>query len=89
MPIYPKCSLALPTYIWSDHFTFLADVIFEKNKHPNWNHFLERPFYKFIHQYFFRLEFLDGKESLILPYLSRFPVFKRYLFLWIMYKNID
>lgn len=66
-----------------------AKVLLDKNKRPNLYHFLIRPLYRFIHQYFFRLGFLDGKEGLILAYLSGFSVFKRYLFLWTMYRNID
>jgi len=66
-----------------------AKSLHDKNVRPNLMHFLFRPLYRFLHQYFIRLGFLDGKEGLILSYLHGFSVFKRYLFLWTMYRNID
>jgi glycosyltransferase involved in cell wall biosynthesis len=66
-----------------------AQTLFEKNVRPNLYHFLVRPLYRFMHQYILRLGFADGKEGLILAYLSGFSVFKRYLFLWVIYRNID
>ena len=72
------------------HYSKLqAQALFDKNIRPNMYHFLIRPLYRCVHQYVFRLGFLDGKEGLILAYLSAFAVFKRYLFLWTMYRNID
>lgn len=72
------------------HYSKLqAKALFEKNKRPNLYHFLIRPLYRFLHQYFIKLGILDGKEGFILAYLQGFSVFKRYLFLWTMYRNIE
>ena len=66
-----------------------AEMLFEKNVRPNLFHFLVRPWWRFFHQYVIKLGFLDGKEGFILAYLSGFAVFKRYIQLWTMYRNID
>lgn len=66
-----------------------AQALYNKNVRPNLYHFLVRPCYRFWHQYLIRLGFLDGKEGFILAYTSAFAVFKRYLYLWTMYRNID
>lgn len=66
-----------------------AEELYEKNVRPNLYHFLFRPWYRFIHQYIVRLGFLDGKEGFIVSYLSGFMVFKRYIQLWTMYRNIE
>jgi glycosyltransferase involved in cell wall biosynthesis len=66
-----------------------AQALYTKNLRPNLFHFLVRPWYRFWHQYLIRLGILDGKEGFILAYISAFAVFKRYLYLWTMYRNID
>jgi len=66
-----------------------AKTLYTKNLRPNLYHFLMRPCYRFWHQYFIRLGVLDGKEGFILAYTSAFAVFKRYLYLWTMYRNIE
>ncbi|MEO6348701.1 MAG: glycosyltransferase family 2 protein [Aquaticitalea sp.] len=66
-----------------------AEMLYIKNVRPNFYHFLIRPFWRFFHQYFVKLGFMDGKEGFILAYLSAFAVIKRYLFLWTKYRNID
>lgn len=66
-----------------------AEALFKKNIRPNLYHFLFRPWYRFMHQYFFRLGFLDGKEGFIISYVHAFSVFKRYIQLWTMYRNIE
>ncbi len=66
-----------------------AEMLFEKNVRPNLFHFLARPWWRFFHQYVIKLGFMDGKEGFILAYLSGFAVFKRYIQLWTMYRNID
>ncbi|MEM6517491.1 MAG: glycosyltransferase family 2 protein [Bacteroidota bacterium] len=66
-----------------------AEQLYKKNLRPNLYHFLFRPWYRFFHQYIIKLGFLDGKEGFILAYLNGFSVFKRYLQLWLMYRNID
>ncbi|MCB0462715.1 MAG: glycosyltransferase family 2 protein [Flavobacteriaceae bacterium] len=72
------------------HYSKLqAKALYNKNVRPNLYHFLIRPCYRFWHQYLIRLGFLDGKEGFILAYTSAFAVFKRYLYLWTMYRNIE
>lgn len=66
-----------------------AQALYNKNVRPSIYHFIIRPCYRFWHQYLIRLGFLDGKEGFILAYTSAFTVFKRYLYLWTMYRNID
>lgn len=66
-----------------------AEALFKKNVRPNMYHFLFRPWYRFMHQYFLRLGFLDGKEGFIISYVHAFSVFKRYIQLWTMYRNIN
>lgn len=66
-----------------------ASVLYKKNVRPNLYHFFIRPSWRFFHQYLIKFGFLDGKEGFILAYLSAFAVFKRYLYLWTMYRNID
>lgn len=66
-----------------------AEELYNKNVRPNLYHFLFRPCYRFMHQYIIRLGFLDGKEGFIVSYLSGFMVFKRYIQLWTMYRNIE
>lgn len=66
-----------------------AKALYNKNVRPNLYHFLIRPCYRFWHQYLIRLGFLDGKEGFILAYTSAFAVFKRYLYLWTMFRHIE
>ena len=66
-----------------------AEALFKKNVRPNLYHFLFRPWYRFMHQYFLRLGLLDGKEGFIVSYTNAFSVFKRYIQLWAMYRKID
>lgn len=66
-----------------------AEMLYIKNIRPNLFHFIIKPCWRFFHQYIIKLGFLDGKEGFIIAYLSAFAVFKRYLFLWIMYRKID
>ncbi|WP_046744195.1 glycosyltransferase family 2 protein [Kordia zhangzhouensis] len=72
------------------HYSRLqAAALYKKNVRPNAYHFFFRPLYRFLHQYFLRLGFMDGKEGFILCYVHAFSVFKRYLQLWTMYRKID
>ncbi|RKE92362.1 glycosyltransferase family 2 protein [Ichthyenterobacterium magnum] len=89
----------------SDHFTYKsfdlynqkltqysklqAKMLYQKNLRPSLYHFLVRPWFRFFHQYVIKLGILDGKEGFILAYLSAFSVFKRYLYLWTMYRKIE
>ncbi|MFD1605957.1 glycosyltransferase family 2 protein [Flavobacterium artemisiae] len=49
-----------------------------KNTKPNFFHFYIRPTYKFVHQYFFRLGFLDGRKGIIICYLNALSVAVRF-----------
>lgn len=73
----------------SQYSKLQAEQLLKKNVRPNMHHFLFRPWYRFMNQYFFRFGFLDGKEGFILAYLSAFSVFKRYIQLWLMYRKIN
>ncbi|AUC80647.1 glycosyltransferase family 2 protein [Lacinutrix sp. Bg11-31] len=73
----------------SKYSTFQAEELYKKNVRPNLYHFLFRPWYRFMHQYFLRFGFLDGKEGFIICYVHAFSVYKRYIQLWAMYRNIN
>lgn len=66
-----------------------AQMMFQQKKRPTLWQFLWRPFYRFWHQYLIRLGILDGKEGFILAYINAFAVFKRYVNLWLLYRNIN
>lgn len=65
-----------------------AQMLYKKEVKPNAYHFFIRPWYRFVKQYFFELGFLDGREGFILAYVNAFAVFKRYVNLWLLYRNI-
>jgi glycosyltransferase involved in cell wall biosynthesis len=66
-----------------------AQALYTKNVRPNLYHLILTPWFHFWHHYLIQLGFLDGKEGFILAYTSAFAVFKRYLYLWTMYRNIE
>ncbi|MBT0608489.1 glycosyltransferase family 2 protein [Aequorivita echinoideorum] len=92
-----KSNLPHHTYKTFDDYTakahryskLQAEMLYNKGKKPTYYHFLFRPFYRFWNQFIFRLGILDGKEGFILAYVSAFSVFKRYLNLWLLYRNIE
>ena len=62
-----------------EHYASLKALeLFKKGKKPNAFHFIFRPGYKFIFNYFFRLGFLDGKAGFQICYLSAYGVYYRY-----------
>ncbi len=72
-----------------DHYSSLqAEKSFKKGKKATLWHFMVRPWYRFWHQYIIRLGILDGKEGFILAYVNANSVFKRYVKLHLMYKNL-
>lgn len=73
----------------TEYSSLQAKMLYSKNLRPHAFHFMVRPWYRFFHQYIIKLGLLDGKEGFILAYLSAFAVFKRYLFLWAKYRNIQ
>ena len=73
----------------SQYSKLQAQMLYKKNVRPNLYHFLIRPFWRFFHQYLIKRGILDGKEGFILAYLSAFAVFKRYIYLWLSYRNIE
>lgn len=66
-----------------------AKMLYTKGVKPNGYHFFLMPWFRFVSQYFLKLGFLDGREGFILAYVSAFSVFKRYVNLWLLYRNID
>ncbi|WP_179008425.1 glycosyltransferase family 2 protein [Winogradskyella forsetii] len=65
-----------------------ANTLAQQNLRPNLYHFLLKPFGSLMKHYVFKLGFLDGKEGFIYSYLQAFKVFKRYLYLWLHYRNL-
>lgn len=62
-----------------EHYAKLKALeLFIKGKRPNAFHFIFRPTYKFISNYFFRMGFLDGKPGFKICYLSAYGVYYRY-----------
>lgn len=66
-----------------------AQLLFHKNVKPNFYHFFMKPFFNFVHQYFLKLGFVDGKEGYILAYINSFSILKRYLILWLLYYEME
>lgn len=66
-----------------------GNMLYEKKKKPTYYHFIVRPWWRFVHQYFIKLGILDGKEGFILAYVSAFGVFKRYVNLWLLYRKLN
>lgn len=62
-----------------EHYASLKALELYKNgKRPTRFHFIFRPTYKFINNYFLRLGFLDGKPGFQICYLSAYGVYYRY-----------
>lgn len=62
-----------------EHYASLKALeLYKKGKKPTPFHFIFRPVYKFINNYFFRLGFLDGKPGLQICYLNAYGVYYRY-----------
>ncbi len=62
-----------------EHYASLKALeLFKKGKKPTPFHFIFRPTYKFINNYFFRLGFLDGKAGFQICYLGAYGVYYRY-----------
>lgn len=62
-----------------EHYAKLKALeLHKKGKKTSVLHFIFRPFYKFILNYFIRLGILDGKEGLQICYLSAYGVYFRY-----------
>lgn len=66
-----------------------AQMLYKKGVKPTPYHFIVRPWWRFMSQFFLRLGILDGKEGFILAYVSAFSVFKRYVNLWLLYRKIE
>ncbi|MEO9076647.1 MAG: glycosyltransferase family 2 protein [Gelidibacter sp.] len=62
-----------------EHYASLKALeLFNKGKKPNTLHFIFKPTYKFIINYFIRMGFLDGKEGFQICYLNAYGVYYRY-----------
>ncbi|MDA9056938.1 hypothetical protein N9K49_03760 [Flavobacteriaceae bacterium] len=66
-----------------------AQYLYGYKKRPNFLHFSWNPLWTLKKIFFFQLGLLDGKEGFIFAYLNAFKEFKTYLFLWLMYRNIE
>ncbi len=72
-----------------NHYSKLqAQMLFEKKKKAGWYHFVFRPAYRFWHQYLLRLGILDGKEGYILATINAHSVFRRYVYLRLLHRNL-
>ena len=67
----------------------LAAILYQKKIKPNYFHLTVVPFGNFIKNYFFKLQILKGKKGFILSYIHAFATFKKYLFLWLKYRQIE
>ena len=66
-----------------------AQHLYTKDIQPYFFHFSWNPLWKLKKTFIFKLGFLDGKEGFVFAYLNAFEEFKTYLFLWLMYRNIE
>jgi glycosyltransferase involved in cell wall biosynthesis len=66
-----------------------ASELFARKKRPNFFHLLWKPLWELKVNFVFKIGFLDGKEGFVFAYLKAFEEFKTYLFLWLMYRNIE
>ncbi|MEC4004013.1 glycosyltransferase family 2 protein [Flavobacterium sp. SUN052] len=73
-----------------NHYCKLQSIkLHKKNTKPTIYHFTIRPLFRFISQYFIKLGFLDGKEGFLSAGINSAFVFKRYIKLWILQKEIE
>jgi hypothetical protein len=66
-----------------------ASELFARKKRPNFFHLLWKPLWELKVNFVFKLGFLDGKEGFVFAYIKAFEEFKTYLFLWLMYRNLE
>ena len=64
-----------------------AEELYNKNTRPNLYHFLFRPWYRFMNQYFLRLGFLDGKNGYVISLQTGNITYLKYSKLRKLYKN--
>ena len=88
LPHYSYSSFDNYTAKMHHYSTLKAKMLYKKGVQPKLYHFFFRPWWRFVNQYFFKLGILDGKRGFILAYVSAFSVFKRYVNLWLLYRNI-
>jgi len=66
-----------------------ARMLFIYKKRSNFLNFLWNPLWILKKTFFIKLGFLDGKEGFVFAYSNAFKEFKTYMFLWLMYRNIE
>lgn len=66
-----------------------ATKLYQKKTKPNLYHFIIKPAYRFLWQYFYRLGILDGREGFLSARVNSFFVFKKYLILWMLNNGIE
>lgn len=88
LPHYSYSSFDNYTAKMHQYSALKAKMLYNKAVQPKLFHFFFRPWWRFVNQYFFKLGILDGKRGFILAYVSAFSVFKRYVNLWLLYRNI-
>lgn len=74
-----------------DQINFFTDIfageLYAKGIKPNILHFIIRPKFKFIRDYFLRAGFLDGFAGFSIAVLSGYAVFIKYVKLYFLYKK--
>jgi len=83
-PIYHYSYPTLQAHLFkmTNYSTLGAENLYNKNKKISIFSAVLRGFFKFIKMYFIQLGFLDGKNGLILSFISAFGVSYKYLKLW-------
>ncbi len=81
---------SMPDYLAKlDHYSSLqAQMAFDRGKRASIIHFIWRPWYRFWHQYIIRLGILDGIPGYVLATINAHAVFKRYLKLYLLQRQL-
>ena len=66
-----------------------AKQLYKQKIKPNFFHFIIKPMYRFVNQYFFRAGFLDGFKGFACAYINSCYVMNRYIKLWLMNNNME
>lgn len=69
--------------------SIIAKMLFNNGTKINIIKYFSDPFLFFIHQYFYKLGFLDGKEGYILAYIHSFGKLKKNILLWLLKNKMN
>jgi len=65
-----------------------AKQLYKQKVKPNFFHFVIKPSYRFVNQYFFRGGFLYGYQGFFSAFINSCYVMNRYIKLWLMNNNM-